>query len=269
MPTNVTGLLLISDVDGTLFSGDLSVSPRNLAAIERIRAAGGLFTFASGRPVYALRPWARRFGVRCPAAAINGAVLYDFGAEKLLWQEALPRECVELAAEIGARFPAVGIEGHTEARAGVLRWSPEGERHVLRENMPYAELTAGELAGIPCNKMLFAAPAPLLEEIRAYLQPLLPAGTYLVRTSDVYLELLPDSADKGRAVERLAELFGVPREKLCCIGDYDNDIPMLACAARSACPADGRASVRERADYVVGPAKDGAVADFIKILMGA
>ena len=49
------GILLISDLDGTLLKGDKSISEENIKAIEYFKSNGGIFTFITGRvPVAAV-----------------------------------------------------------------------------------------------------------------------------------------------------------------------------------------------------------------------
>ena len=43
------GILICTDLDGTLLNGDSAVSKENLDAIEYFKAEGGIFTFITGR----------------------------------------------------------------------------------------------------------------------------------------------------------------------------------------------------------------------------
>ena len=44
-----SGILLCTDLDGTLYRNDKTVSDENLDAIEYFKNKGGLFTFITGR----------------------------------------------------------------------------------------------------------------------------------------------------------------------------------------------------------------------------
>lgn len=49
------GILMCTDLDGTLLRNDKSISQENLAAMEYFKAEGGWFTFITGRmPHYAM-----------------------------------------------------------------------------------------------------------------------------------------------------------------------------------------------------------------------
>ena len=43
------GILLCTDLDGTLYRNDKSISPENRKAIEYFKREGGCFTFITGR----------------------------------------------------------------------------------------------------------------------------------------------------------------------------------------------------------------------------
>ena len=44
------GILFCTDLDGTLFDDNKTISKENLDAIEYFKSEGGLFTFITGRP---------------------------------------------------------------------------------------------------------------------------------------------------------------------------------------------------------------------------
>ena len=51
------------DLDGTLLNDELTVSERNLLAIEKFRAAGGIFTIATGRMPSSVKRYAEMLGL--------------------------------------------------------------------------------------------------------------------------------------------------------------------------------------------------------------
>ena len=50
------GCLICTDLDGTLFRSDKTVSKENIDAIEYFKSEGGYFTFVTGRmPFFSMR----------------------------------------------------------------------------------------------------------------------------------------------------------------------------------------------------------------------
>ena len=56
--------------------------------------------------------------------------------------------------------------------------------------------------------------------------------------------------DKARALRTFSERHSLPLEEICFIGDDVNDLPALAIAGLSACPADARPAIRESCQMV-------------------
>ena len=83
------GILLVSDIDGTLT--DLTqVSRRNIEAIERFICLGGHFTLCTGRPRCALGEILRQVPVNAPIITINGGYIYSEQSEEVLFTASLP-----------------------------------------------------------------------------------------------------------------------------------------------------------------------------------
>ncbi len=76
--------------------------------------------------------------------------------------------------------------------------------------------------------------------------------------------------DKARALRAFSERHGLRLQEICFIGDDVNDLPALAIAGLSACPADARLSVRENCQVITKLAGgNGAVRELIDMLLGA
>ena len=64
------------------------------------------------------------------------------------------------------------------------------------------------------------------------------------------IEVMPQNAGKGKALEQLAGLMHVPREAVMALGDNTNDLPMLRWAGLGVVVSNGVPSVKAEADYV-------------------
>ncbi len=70
---------------------------------------------------------------------------------------------------------------------------------------------------------------------------------------------------KDEALKTLCEQFGIGLENVLYIGDDLNDLPAMAIAGATACPADASCDVRKAADYIAEKrGGDGAVRDIIE-----
>ena len=67
-------------------------------------------------------------------------------------------------------------------------------------------------------------------------------------------------------VRRLAQMQGISREHLYCVGDEANDLPMLKAAARGFAPANAIEAVRTSGVTLVSDARKDALADVVACL---
>ena len=94
------GILLCTDLDGTLYSDDKTVSRENLDAIEYFKSEGGLFTFITGRPPVTAVDICKTIHPNAPYGCFNGGAIFDPAKNEYLWSMDLPRDAEELVAAI-------------------------------------------------------------------------------------------------------------------------------------------------------------------------
>lgn len=127
-----SGVLLASDYDDTLY--DRSISQENRAAIRYFVEEGGLFTISTGRSYrnFAIQMEQEDLPVNAPVVLANGATIYDFQQEKLLWQSTLPLEASEHLAALCRTYPEVGVEAYHGDRIYTYRANDVTRRHLKR-----------------------------------------------------------------------------------------------------------------------------------------
>jgi len=260
-----SGWLIASDVDGTLINTKYVLPPVNLAAIDAWTQKGGLFTLATGRSIESARRYQKMAHINCPAIILGGAAIYDYTCDEILYNRTLPGGAYSLVREFMDAFPDIGVEIHIGNRLYLIRESEQALEHCRHEYLPYiktAELP--DLADRPWHKVLFADSPDKLAPLRAYAKTKTIKDMYTIDTAPVYFEIMARGADKGTALLELARMKGISHEQTCAIGDYYNDVEMIAAAGFSAYTANAPAELRPDADYISKHCDQGAVADFIE-----
>lgn len=75
-------------------------------------------------------------------------------------------------------------------------------------------------------------------------------------------------SQKDDCLRRIAHELAIPLEQAACIGDDENDLPMIVACGVSGCPADAVRAVKERCQFISGyPGGHGAVREFIEWLL--
>ncbi len=260
------GLLLLSDIDGTLATYDRQLVAKNRAAIERFMALGGLFGVATGRTARSAKKMMAGFPMNAPSLVVNGGGIYDIAADRTLFRCYLSHKALSLVEPVVTAVPGVGIEINNNGLLQCVRYSPRSEQHVRYE---CGDFTQYSLADLPQNgnwhKLLFTGREDEIDEVEAICRRLVQSGDpyYAIRSEPTLFEILPVEACKGKSLVRLAEMLGIPLSHTYAIGDYYNDIPLLSAAGTAATVAGAPPEVQAATDYVTCPCEEGAVADFI------
>ena len=82
------------------------------------------------------------------------------------------------------------------------------------------------------------------------------------------VDVHPPCRGKAEALRWLAEEEGIPSERVACVGDATNDIPMFAAAGLSVAMGDGMPEALAAADRVIGASDTDAIPELIKELFG-
>lgn len=257
------GLLLCTDLDDTLLTTDKKVSEENKKAIEYFKSEGGLFTFTTGRVPAGASLMLKYARPNAPMVCFNGAGIYDFEHDKLLWSHVLDEEAHRAVEYMDKMFDFIGIEVCTAKSTYFCRINKVLEKQKAFENLPdnYIDYRDIEEDWI---KVLFMVEAEHMTAIRAAVAKSPFANSYtFVQSSPWYYELLPKGASKGEGLMVLADLLGVDRNKTIAVGDNENDLMMVKTAKVGCAVENAVSDVKNAADYITKDNNSSAVADVI------
>lgn len=261
------GILIVTDLDGTLLNSKKIITNENIEAIEYFKSEGGYFTFITGRmPSYVSYIYDTT-NPNCPFGCINGGGLYDHITQEYVWTERLPDSVVELLDFVDTHAPSVGIQvstydkvyfckenevmAHFRAVTGV----PNLVRHYNDINEPFAKIVFSVLNTDDIPKL-----AALLDS-----HPM--ADNFSFLHSEKYLyEIIPKGIHKGVALSNLAKILNVDVRKSIAIGDYNNDIDMLKTAGIGVAVSNACDELKSIADYITVSNNEHAIAAVIKDL---
>ena len=270
-------VLLASDFDNTLVytQGALErgedippMCARDRAAADYFIANGGYFTISTGRALPAFAPFVSSLPINAPCVIGNGAAIYDFSKNEYVETAFLDADIYEHVDALLSRFPALCFEVyHADRRIHVLHPNVFSRNHEHLTRAATVEVKDFREVDLPIIKLLFEEEKPLLDEVRDFIRAQSWSERYeLIFSSDHLLELTRRGATKGGMVLKLAALLGVARKDIYCIGDHNNDIPMLEVAAIGFAPENATDEVKASGARIVCHCKDGALADVVDIL---
>lgn len=258
------GVLICTNLDGTLLKNDGTVSKENKDAIEYFKSQGGLFTFVTGRMPFFVSDMVEAAQPNAPLGCINGAGLYDWDKQEYLWTNVMSDEVLSLIEIVDTNFPHVGIQVNTFYKTYFCKENKIMEdfrKETGLENLTchYTEVKE------PISKIVFGAETE--EEIlgmKEVLQNHLLSGKFdFVRSEKPLYEILSKGIGKGTAISKLCRYLDIDINKTVALGDYDNDISMLKTAKYGIAVSNACGAALAAADFVTVSNEEHAVARII------
>jgi Cof subfamily protein (haloacid dehalogenase superfamily) len=255
-----------SDVDGTLLGPLERVTPRTARAVRRVVAADTPFVLVTGRPPRWIPSVAEAAGLTGYAVCANGAVLYDIGADRVVWRHAIdPVLLSDVADALDAALPgcAVATErvGRTALDESVRQFVAEPHyRHPWGDGH-HTEVPRAEVLGHPAVKLLVRHHGLTSAEMaRAARDVLADAVDVTYSSNSGLLEIARRGVTKGTGLGEVAAELGVPAARVVAFGDMPNDVPMLTWAGHGVAMANAHPEALRAADEVTAPNSEDGVA---------
>ena len=246
---------IFSDFDGTLYSDNYEVSLKNIDAIHDYEARGGKFFVATGRLFQAIYPHVSSLGLKGEVIVYQGGGIFDIESKKVIWQQTIDNatavDCLRKLEEEGISVNMVYIDDKcygTEPHPAIdlfCKICKIGCEYVGEKLSDYVARTGATpnklLAMVEPDKAL-----PLADKYRkAYDKRLA-----LMRSQPFMVEFTAYGLSKGAAVEKVCAMHGLKREEIICIGDADNDIPMIEYAGLGVAVMNAMQTTKDRADVI-------------------
>lgn len=261
--------LVVSDIDGTL-NNNLRRTPKvNTEAIDRfVHTLGGSFTLASARNVQSLKPHYMKLpDVKTPAIVLNGAGIYDFSEEKMLWFNSIPYSGKEIIKKAMDEFPLLEIGVFTDDMIYLVRAKYLSPVMMMLDSLRHKRCRS--IDDIPegkWGKVIFYCFPNQKKKIKEFVSGLSGSELSYIDTTAFSFDMVNSSTHKGNAVRKLAEILKVPEENIGAIGDYYNDLDMLKTVSHPACCEQAPEEIHKVCEFHACHCNKGAVADFLRYI---
>ncbi|MBE6964229.1 MAG: HAD family phosphatase [Ruminococcaceae bacterium] len=262
--------LLAADMDGTVLNGEKRISPRTKQTIETALAAGKEVVFATGRCPSEMRAYLAAFPAMRYAMCLSGALVLNLRSGEILKETVLSPVLAEqvLAAAEGLDVMAVVYAGNDvyleRRRRGNLAHFWCGCYAALYDDCGnWVERSADVLSlGERIRKINFFCHTE--EDYRGLEQQMAHLPVSLAQGSYNNCEVSPLGVDKGKGLERLCRVAGIPVAESIAVGDSGNDIAMLCMAGLSVAMENATPEAKAAADVTVSDCDHDGVAEAIE-----
>ena len=245
-------ILLTVDYDRTLTAPDSTIPQRNLEAIRYFMENGGIFTVNTGRSVPMTKVFRDKVPVNAPLLLYNGSAAYDLAEKKLSFCHAIDLDLWETVHECQALFPDLtvevqGVDAHyrftenpmwdafSEHQQCAHAFAPEGA-----DLGTFLKFTLyGEFRDVTVADMFngSAEERRRMDDAEALLRKRFGDKCEVFRAATRIIDIHAKGVSKARSARELQQRLGRPI--LVCVGDAENDLPMMRDADYAFAPADG------------------------------
>lgn len=256
--------IICCDLDDTLLDNDGNISEEIKKSVARFVDAGGKFTIVTGRMTAGARPVAAELDLHGELITYQGSVVTDIDTGIVLDSISIPWE---QAAEIGR---------YLESRS-VYYQTYEGDEFITEKaniyTVYYGRISHAEFRETKIKlsdyitetrlsppKLLIMEPEEVVPALEEELKEKF-GHMFRINTSKPFLiEIIPKEMNKAVAVERLGKKYNVKKEEIICIGDSENDLPMIQYAGLGVAVANASDLVKRYADVIAPSNQENGVA---------
>lgn len=258
------GVLICTDLDGTLLKNNKTISAENKEAIAYFKAEGGYFTFITGRMPYYASDFYEKIKPNAPIGCVNGGGVYDYAKQEYIWKQVLSQDCIALVKMIDDALPNVGIQVSAFYKSYFCKDNPTMVQFRKSTGLPDLKCPYDRVPE-PIAKILFGTDdeAQILA-VQDMLNAHPRAGEFdFIRSEKSLYEILPKGIGKGNAIKKLVQHLNIDMDKTIAIGDYNNDISMFRAAKVGVAVSNACPDALAAADHITVSNEENAVAQVI------
>ena len=264
-------VLLTVDFDRTLTAPDGTIPERNLEAIRYFMENGGHFTVNTGRSTNTFGPYLKTVPANAPFLLYNGSAAWQDG--QLVNTRPIDLPMWQTIRQVHEAFPDLNLEIQAANTHYIVEEKPEYVAFYDALGWGHKPAVDGSDLGPFLKFSLFGTPhrnavadfydftpqeQARFQEAFDFLQAHYGDQVEVFMAAPRIIDVHAKGVSKLAAARQLQRDLG--KQILVCVGDAENDIPMLDGADYAFCPADG--VVADRYLNVCNCA-EGAVADVI------
>ncbi|MFT4417135.1 Cof-type HAD-IIB family hydrolase [Fredinandcohnia humi] len=222
--------LIALDLDGTLLKDDKTISARSKETLLKAKQAGHIVMIATGRPFRSSSMYYQELGLTSPIVNFNGAYVHhpldkNWGVFHNTMELGTVKEIVEVADHFRVKnilaevIDDVYFHNHDESMLDIF-------------GMGKPNIETGDL-----RKILKHDPTSLLihpletnvDEIRKYLTDVHAEVIDHRKWAAPWhvIEVIKSGLNKAVGVQKVADYYHIPSERIIAFGDEDNDLEMI------------------------------------------
>ncbi|PMB02580.1 phosphatase [Fischerella thermalis CCMEE 5273] len=277
--------LVVLDMDGTLLDKNGEVSEANKNAIKNIQAKNIEVIIATGRHYADAIATLEEAGLHCPVISVNGGDIRDKNGDRL-WHLPIKRKTVQQIIEFAhnqkiyvevytdqAIYTTYSGREHLKVEMDILM---DANSYVSREALKKAAekqfqqasvTTVSSFEEVLSNKetniykiLFFSFENTKLKESQHKVCAQFGADVVVSSSGKHNIEMTHPQAQKGYAVQKIADRYGIQLRDILAIGDNLNDLSMLRIVGHPVAMGNAETDVKNEAEFVTNTNDEDGVA---------
>ncbi|MBU5478673.1 ATP-dependent zinc metalloprotease FtsH [Eubacterium sp. MSJ-13] len=264
---------IVIDVDGTLLDSDKQISEKTVDAIVDAQKRGKKVAIASGRSIAGIRKNASKIQLEKFGGyviAYNGTTVVNCKTGECIYNQMVPGELLGQVYNEAVKS-GVSIAVYNDAAKELI--AGNGLNRYVELDAAACDVAVREVndfvkaVNFGFNKILLSGEPDNMKKVENHMAEMFGDKVNVFRSDPHFVELLPKYVDKGVAVEKLMRYLDINRDKVICVGDSINDMPMLRYAGMGVAMGNAQDKVKQSADYVTLSHNEDGVANVINKFM--
>lgn len=266
--------LICIDMDGTLLSDKHEVPELNKEMIKEATKQGVKIAITTGRIFTSAKRYSDLIGTDTPIIASNGAYIREKDKDEVIYESNLSKEQFYKILEVIKKY---NLNVYFNTCNTMITESVIPDNHAyktmdtdlaeeykikFKENAEFDkvfdEFNGKILKAICIEDQNKEALNKAKEEMQKY------DDLEVVSSWHNNFEVMPKGTSKGNAVKILAQMLGIDREEVICIGDSENDLSMIKYAGLGVAMGNALDIVKENADYITDTNSEAGVGKVIQ-----
>ena len=242
--------MIAIDLDGTLLTDELQISPDTVEGIQKAVELGTIVTIATGRMFPSAKLFAQQLGINVPLITYQGAIIKDVDEKEVIYERLISPDIAQKLVEIASE-KNLHLQVYQD---DILYGASENElliSYAEGVKVPYTvEPDLLKLAKKGFTKALFIDKPETLDALQDELVTLFGERAHIAKSKEFFLEVTHPEANKGSALLYLAEKLGIDRSEIIGIGDNHNDIELIMTAGLGIAMGNGVKELKDISDYI-------------------
>lgn len=267
--------VMVLDVDGTLTGSDRQISEITRDAIIEAQKRGKTIAIASGRSIAGIRGVASKISLEDYGGyviAYNGTSVVNCKTGECIFNQTVPQELIQPVYDV-AKELSVGIMAYNDSAKELI--VANGVTSYVEADAKACQVSIREVDHFTkaihaaINKIFVSGDPDRMKEVEQIMQERFGSQLNIFRSDPYYVELLPKYIDKGVAVDKLVKHLDISKDRVICVGDSYNDLPMMRYAGMGVAMGNASEEIRAQADYVTGTNDENGIVTLIEKFMTA